>query len=260
MTPQHLVSSLATGTTVAASCCVAIAVITGCTDFYNSSRLCQRRCKVCFKNLKSELFTAKQWLKAESSKGGTCLDCAAQLDKQRLESEANVPVKQFSAWSGRRCSRASRGKAPRHGLGDSDSENKRSKDWKLVVAENVDDYRAAIMTEVQATDHVLELGCHEGTTTVLLANVARVAVGLDKGSHGVTICNESCSVPCLTRACVSCVRMHRSDSCGTRAAPTITVRGSRLSRFCMFSDPESKAMQCSLARFGSSKCIKWRNR
>lgn len=53
----------------------------------------------------------------------------------------------------------------------------------IVVAENIDDYRAAIAKHLRSDDVVLEVGCHQGCSTVLMDNVAQMAVGVDKGAH-----------------------------------------------------------------------------
>lgn len=183
-----------------------------------------RSCKACGgEQLAATEFSEKQWTKAGTSKGGTCARCAAQLDRAKRALEAAAPAGAPAAWRGRRANCSSRGKAPRH------AEMKQgARGWSLVVAENVDDYRAAIaqevccasslqfeahtlapptcanmrsisepslrarISQVQPGDCVLEVGCHEGTTTVLLANApgVRAAVGVDKGAHVLRVARE----------------------------------------------------------------------
>lgn len=72
---------------------------------------------------------------------------------------------------------SSRGAAKKHGAAG------RS---ELIVAENVDEYRGAIASAVRNGDTVLEIGCHEGMTTYLLASCCGangLVVGADKSAH-----------------------------------------------------------------------------
>jgi hypothetical protein len=72
---------------------------------------------------------------------------------------------------------SSRGAAKKHGAAG------RS---ELIVAENVDEYRGAIASAVRDGDTVLEIGCHEGMTTYLLAcccGTDGLVVGADKSAH-----------------------------------------------------------------------------
>ena len=71
---------------------------------------------------------------------------------------------------------SSRGAAKRHGGGPGRS-------VRLLVAENVDEYRLAVATAVRGDDAVLEIGCHEGMTAHLLSEccgAAGLVVGVDK--------------------------------------------------------------------------------
>eukprot|EP01104_Vermistella_antarctica_P000567 TRINITY_DN10720_c0_g1_i1.p1 TRINITY_DN10720_c0_g1~~TRINITY_DN10720_c0_g1_i1.p1 ORF type:complete len:205 (+),score=51.92 TRINITY_DN10720_c0_g1_i1:323-937(+) len=50
----------------------------------------------------------------------------------------------------------------------------------ILVCESVKDYRSAIKNEVTKEDIVLEVGCHEGTTTRLIAEEGcRIVIGID---------------------------------------------------------------------------------
>jgi hypothetical protein len=72
---------------------------------------------------------------------------------------------------------SSRGAAKKHGSAGR---------GELVVAENVDEYRGAIASAVRDGDTVLEVGCHEGMTTYLLASCCGpdgLVVGADKSAH-----------------------------------------------------------------------------
>eukprot|EP01046_Picozoa_sp_COSAG06_P098354 COSAG06_NODE_44459_length_363_cov_0.825758_1_plen_121_part_11 len=72
---------------------------------------------------------------------------------------------------------SSRGAAKKHGS---------TRRGELVVAENVDEYRSAIASAVCDGDTVLEIGCHEGMTTHLLAcccGPGGLVVGADKSAH-----------------------------------------------------------------------------
>lgn len=132
-----------------------------------------RRCRRCGDFKASNSFSHKQWARADALKR-TCKPCCAALDAERIAREqAAGTVPPPRAWSGRH-NKPSRGKAPRHCIHD-----KRP----IVVAENIDDYRAAIQTYVQNTDIVLEIGCHQGCSTVLMDNAGKRAVGVDKGQH-----------------------------------------------------------------------------
>lgn len=51
---------------------------------------------------------------------------------------------------------------------------------EVVVCEEVGEYRAAAQCLVGSDDHVLEVGCHVGGTSKVLAAVARKLVGLDQ--------------------------------------------------------------------------------
>lgn len=132
-----------------------------------------RRCRRCGASKERECFAPKQWARADATKR-TCTVCCAALDAERISREqalGTAPTPR--AWSGRR-NKPSRGKAPRHSF-----DNKQP----IIVAENIDDYRAAISTCVRNDDVVLEIGCHQACSTVLMDNVARRAVGVDKGQH-----------------------------------------------------------------------------
>ena len=129
-----------------------------------------RVCRRCGAALGREHFTAKQWARPDAHKR-TCNACCEALTLQRQAADRAAPPK---AWSSakRGSGRPSRGKAPRHQL---------SGKPPIVVAENIDDYRGAIAQHVRATDIALEVGCHQGSTTVLLDNACQLAVGVDKG-------------------------------------------------------------------------------
>jgi hypothetical protein len=132
-----------------------------------------RRCRRCGISKGRECFTTKQWERADPTKR-TCKPCCAALDAERIAREqASGLVPSPRAWSGRH-NKPSRGKAPRHSFTDKQP---------IVVAENIDDYRAAISIHVRDTDVVLEIGCHQGSSTVLMDNAGRRAVGVDKGEH-----------------------------------------------------------------------------
>jgi len=51
---------------------------------------------------------------------------------------------------------------------------------QVVVCEEVGEYRAAALALVKPEDNVLEVGCHVGGTTKVLASVAGHLVGLDR--------------------------------------------------------------------------------
>ena len=51
---------------------------------------------------------------------------------------------------------------------------------ELVVCEEVGEYRAAAQQLVNSKDVVLEVGCHVGATTKVIAGVAKHVVGLDQ--------------------------------------------------------------------------------
>jgi hypothetical protein len=132
-----------------------------------------RRCRRCGASLGRDCFTPKQWARTDPNKR-TCNSCCAALDAERIAREqATGTTPPPRAWSGRH-NKPSRGKAPRHSFADKQP---------IIVAENIDDYRAAIRTHVRETDVVLEIGCHQGSSTVLMDNVGLRAVGVDKGQH-----------------------------------------------------------------------------
>ena len=132
-----------------------------------------RRCRRCGASKGRECFSPKQWARADPTKR-TCKPCCVSLDEERIAREqASGVVPSPKAWSGRH-NKPSRGKAPRHAFHDKQP---------IVVAENIDDYRAAIDEYVRDTDVVLEIGCHQGSSTVLMDNAGRRAVGVDKGQH-----------------------------------------------------------------------------
>lgn len=132
-----------------------------------------RRCRRCGASKGRECFAPKQWARADPTKR-TCKPCCVSLDEERIAREqASGVVPSPKAWSGRH-NKPSRGKAPRHAIHDKQP---------IVVAENIDDYRAAIDKYVRDTDVVLEVGCHQGCSTVLMDNAGRRAVGVDKGQH-----------------------------------------------------------------------------
>jgi hypothetical protein len=142
---------------------------TASSDAASELRCC-RRCDV---SKGRECFTAKQWERADSTKR-TCNPCCAALDAERIAREqASGLAPSPRAWSGRH-NKPSRGKAPRHSFNDKQP---------IVVAENIDDYRSAISVHVRDTDIVLEIGCHQGSSTVLMDNAGKRAVGVDKGEH-----------------------------------------------------------------------------
>jgi len=51
---------------------------------------------------------------------------------------------------------------------------------ELVVCEEVGEYRAAALQLVSKQDVVLEVGCHVGATTKVIASVAKKVIGLDQ--------------------------------------------------------------------------------
>ena len=53
---------------------------------------------------------------------------------------------------------------------------------RIVVGEQVKEYRAAGKKELRRSDIILELGCHDGTSCALLRPFCKRAVGLDKGA------------------------------------------------------------------------------
>ena len=133
-----------------------------------------RHCRRCGASKAREHFTPKQWSRADPAKR-TCSPCCTALDLERIAREkAEGTEPKPRAWSGRH-NKPSRGKAPRHAQGAAKQ--------PIVVAENIDDYRAAIAEHVRPTDIVLEIGCHQGASTVLLDNAGARCVGVDKGQH-----------------------------------------------------------------------------
>mmetsp|Transcript_18362 Transcript_18362/g.42880 ORF Transcript_18362/g.42880 Transcript_18362/m.42880 type:complete len:261 (-) Transcript_18362:12-794(-) len=51
---------------------------------------------------------------------------------------------------------------------------------EMVVCEEVGEYRAAALQLVAPSDVVLEVGCHVGATTKVIASVAKAVIGLDQ--------------------------------------------------------------------------------
>jgi len=66
--------------------------------------------------------------------------------------------------------RSARGKAPKHNLSGT----------PIIVCENVDDYRQAVLDHIGASDVVLELGSALGVTTAVAASTGATVVGVDK--------------------------------------------------------------------------------
>ena len=60
----------------------------------------------------------------------------------------------------------------------------------LVGARGVREYRNCIDTVVRPDDRVLELGCHFGTTTAMLANAGGYALGIDVGTSIIASAKE----------------------------------------------------------------------
>ena len=60
----------------------------------------------------------------------------------------------------------------------------------IVGARGVREYRNCIDTVVRPGDRVLELGCHFGTTTALLANAGSYALGIDVGTSIIAKAKE----------------------------------------------------------------------
>ena len=60
----------------------------------------------------------------------------------------------------------------------------------LIGARGVREYRNCIDTVVRPDDRVLELGCHFGTTTAMLANAASYALGVDVGTSIIASAKE----------------------------------------------------------------------
>ena len=60
----------------------------------------------------------------------------------------------------------------------------------IVGARGVREYRNCIDTVVRPGDRVLELGCHFGTTTAMLANAASYALGVDVGTSIIAKAKE----------------------------------------------------------------------
>ena len=60
----------------------------------------------------------------------------------------------------------------------------------MVGARGVREYRSCIDTVVRPGDRVLELGCHFGTTTAMLANAASYALGVDVGTSIIAKAKE----------------------------------------------------------------------
>ena len=60
----------------------------------------------------------------------------------------------------------------------------------LVGARGVREYRNCIETVVRPGDRVLELGCHFGTTTAILANAGGYALGIDVGTSIIASAKE----------------------------------------------------------------------
>ena len=60
----------------------------------------------------------------------------------------------------------------------------------IVGARGVREYRNCIETVVRPGDRVLELGCHFGTTTAMLANAASYAMGVDVGTSIIASAKE----------------------------------------------------------------------
>ncbi len=60
----------------------------------------------------------------------------------------------------------------------------------IVGARGVREYRSCIDTVVRPGDRVLELGCHFGTTTALLANAGSYALGVDVGTSIIASAKE----------------------------------------------------------------------
>ena len=60
----------------------------------------------------------------------------------------------------------------------------------IVGARGVREYRNCIDTVVRPGDRVLELGCHFGTTTAMLANAASYALGIDVGTSIIAKAKE----------------------------------------------------------------------
>ena len=76
---------------------------------------------------------------------------------------------------------SSRGAAKKHGS---------TGRGELIVAENVDEYRGLIASAVRDGDTVLEIGCHAGMTTHLLAQCCGpdgLVVGADKSAHWLAV-------------------------------------------------------------------------
>ena len=145
----------------AAQCAPTTVPVAPATGGGGRQQICTRRCQ---RMLGEADFSAKQWKKPDpTGNRRCCISCAAALDMERIAMEAvegNAPPAR--AWqAGSRGNRAARGAAPSH----TPSAHNRA---PVVVAENIDEYRAAIATHVQPTDMVLEVGSHQGCSTVLM--------------------------------------------------------------------------------------------
>ena len=72
-------------------------------------------------------------------------------------------------------------------------QNSKSTVWltcKIIVAKKESSYRKAVIDSINKQDCVLEIGCHVGVTTALVAKLAKFSYGIDSSEYSINMAKK----------------------------------------------------------------------
>ena len=107
-----------------------------------------------------------------------------EKDTQNIEkkSQTNGRTKELTAGRSKKLSKKERRE-----------QNSKSTVWitcKIVIAKKESSYRKAVIDSINEQDCVLEIGCHVGVTTALVAKIAKLSYGIDSSEYSINMAKK----------------------------------------------------------------------